>query len=134
MAKNYLEAAKLLVANGKIGAPVGLLCWQSFENSLKALSAPHNIPETHNLGEIIRHLRDNGVLEKAEITDLKVNACVVTGSHTYNDTRYPEKKNGLVYWQYMSQTETKDVCNATEQTYLFTEKKVMSRKVKRVKT
>jgi HEPN domain-containing protein len=134
MAKNYLEAAKLLVANGKIGAPVGLLCWQSFENSLKALSAPHNIPETHDLGKIIRHLRANGVLEKGEITDLKLNAYIVTGSHTYNDTRYPEKKNGLVYWQYMSQTTIKDVCRAAEETYLFVGQKVMSGKEKRVKT
>ena len=60
------------------------------EDSLKALVVGHQDMETHDLGRIMNHLRDNNVLNNNDLSNLSSHAAVVTGSATYNDMRYPD--------------------------------------------
>ena len=97
MASDYLNSARVLVsAQDFAAAPIILLAWQAIENSFKALAVGHGIPETHDIGEIMTHLLRNGVVTQSELDSIKTYVLWVTGSRTYNATRYPE--NAPTYW------------------------------------
>jgi HEPN domain-containing protein len=92
--------------------PIGLLTWQCSENSLKALSAGHKPPHSHDLDKIMRHLQRNGILTTSEISELRPYAGIVTGSRQYSDNKYPEKDP--LYWENLSRTSLISICeNAT---------------------
>jgi hypothetical protein len=116
-ARSFISSAKLLSQNknftpADIGPSVGLLTWQGTENSLKAVCVGHNHPETHNLSLIINHIRSNNLMDKAELSDITRAAAIITGSATYNDTRYPEKD--IDWWEGMPSYKLSEVVDASQ--------------------
>jgi HEPN domain-containing protein len=96
LAEQHLSSAKILFNASGSNAPIILVSWQAAEDSLKALGIGHNEIQTHNLGQIMNHLRDNNILSENDLSQLSSHAAAITGSRTYNDTRYPE--NAPDYW------------------------------------
>lgn len=121
-AGDYVASARTLVNSSGPTAPIALLAWQGAENDLKSISEGHSIPNTHDLGVIMDHLRSNNLLTPDDITQLSANARVLTGSATYNDTRYPEKN--LTYWSSLPSGAIVNVVEAAEQIHRFTETKI----------
>src|SRR5712691_3183375 len=92
----YLRAAQIVLKATNLPAPVAHDAWMAAEDSLKALSTTPVI-QTHDLGEIINHLRDNGRITGAEISEIAPSLTAVTGSNTYTATKYPE--SDPVFWE-----------------------------------
>jgi|SRR5208282_5169793 len=113
-------ATKLLNTSGA-AAPIAHLTWQAVENDMKALVG-HSIPNTHNLGHIMDHLRDSHVLTLTELTQLSSDMAIVSGSRTYNDARYPE--NNPNYWYDLPRNKVADVVFAAESIHKFTQDKI----------
>lgn len=118
--QDYLHSAQaLLRVSGSAFTPIAHLAWQTVENDLKALAAGHSIPYTHDIGQIMRHLQDNGILSDPEIATIAPHAAAVTGSTTYNANRYPE--HNPTYW---NSTNTVNAVNAAEQIHYFVSRKL----------
>ncbi len=103
-------------------APIVHMAWQSVENGFKTLSVGHNIPQTHDIGQLMDHLRDNNLLGLDDISQLSRDAAIISGSRTYNATRYPESGPG--YWSSRPREEIADVVLAAERIYHLVEVKV----------
>ncbi len=129
-AHNFIENAKLLVqqsshATGSIGPGVGLLAWQGAEDSLKAVCSGHNFPLSHDLSKIMDHIRANTLMTDEELRKISEAAKIVTGSATYNDTRYPE--NNRNWWENMPKNKLNEVTEAAHSIFEICAKKIISR-------
>jgi hypothetical protein len=127
-ANGFIVHAKLLAGqsqvSGSIGPSVGLLAWQGTEDSLKAVCTGHNFPISHNLSIIMKHIKANNLMNNEELTNVSKAAEIVTGSATYNDTRYPE--SNLEWWENMPKEKLVVVTRAAQSIYETCAKKVAS--------
>jgi HEPN domain-containing protein len=126
LADNYVVSARTLVNASGSAPPIVLLAWQAAENDLKALSVGHTPPFTHDIGQIIGHLRDNNLITAGEVTQLSARTTILTGSATYNATRYPESDPS--YWSSLPRTAIVNVVEAAEQIHQFTQRKIAQQK------
>ena len=128
-ARSFIESAKLLVQNQTIapidiGPSIGLLVWQGVENSLKAVCSGHSFPISHDLSRIMNHIRSNNLMDKKDLSDLTRSAAVVTGSSTYNDTRYPV--NDMNWWERMPRSKLSQVTDAAKFIHEICSRKIQS--------
>lgn len=114
----------LFEASGSAPAPTALLAWQAVENDLKALSVGHEIRRTHDIGELMDHLRDNNVLNHSDISQLSSACAAVTGSRTYNATRYPESDPS--YWSSLPRESITSAVLGAEHIHNFARAKIAS--------
>jgi HEPN domain-containing protein len=124
-AGDFIHSARTLFeASGSAPAPVVLLAWQGVENDFKALSVGHGVRHTHDIGELMNHLRDNNVLNQSDITQLSTPCADVTGSRTYNATRYPETDPG--YWSSLPRLNIANAVAGAEHVHSFAKAKIAS--------
>jgi len=125
-AKGYLATADAAVSGPEPYAPaIGFLSWQASEDALKALAEGHSIPYSHNLGNVMEHLRDNSILDSKTHTVLLQSVVTVTMSGSYNSLRYPEANPQ--YWENMSVEEARLRVEAARQIVRICEAKSSSR-------
>jgi HEPN domain-containing protein len=128
-AKGFIENAKLIVehsqATGSRAPGVGWLAWQGAENSLKAVCTGHTLRKSHDLSEVMKHIKANHLINSAELANISAAAQIVTGSATYNNTRYPE--NNPKWWESRTQEQLIEVTKAAQSIYEICAKKVVSR-------
>ena len=128
-ARSFIGGAKNILENRNVteidmGHSVGLLAWQGVENSLKAVCVGHNHPISHDLSQIINHIRSNNLMDRSELSEITRAAAIVTGSSTYNDTRYPEK--AIDWWNRMPYYKLSEVVTASQIIFKICQRKTQA--------
>jgi len=128
-ADSFIGGAEKIVQSqvtGSVGLAVGLLVWQGVEDSLKAVCVGHSNPHEHDFSPIINHIKSNSIMSQPELLKICNALSVVTGSATYNSTRYPE--NDSQYWQSKPQNELVKVTEAARLIYSICTTNIKSNK------
>ena len=112
-------------ATGSRAPGVGLLAWQGAEDSLKAVCIGHTLRKSHDLSDVMNHIEANSLMNSTELAKISAAAQIVTGSATYNDTRFPE--NDSKWWESRTQEQLIEVTRAAQSIYEICARKVSSR-------
>lgn len=119
---DYLATAKMAYNASGAAAPIVHLSQQAVENDLKALTVGHSVPITHDLGQVVDHLRFSNVLNESEINQLSSDVAIASGASPYTAARYPG--NNPSYWSSLPREKISEVVFAAERIHDFTEHKI----------